>query len=238
MTQGLLQAKTLIRTLDHATSQTVLTAALDDQASIRFYESIDGPVLGNGTMRAEATGTLTVDLSRPAPAARMRTERLMAGFSLKGTRYSFQVELIRPDDEEQTCALTFRRPKVIDVIERRRSARRAFRRPNTVSLAPFDGQDEPPMTAAMLNVSGDGMACRLESSAHLDMAVGQTWSAGFTLDDALEGFELPATIVSMTPSPSKGSVVVGLEFTENPVELKRLRSIVERQDTPSHGESC
>ena len=29
-----------------------------------------------------------------------------------------------------------------------------------------------------------------------------------------------------------------LEFTDDPIELKRLRSIVEHQDNPPHGESC
>lgn len=120
-------------------------------------------------------------------------------------------------------------PKGTRTSDRRRSQRRQLRQPMTVALHAVGENEDWRIRGALLNLSPDGMACRVSQEDTSLLQVGGTVLLRFRLGDA-PPFEFLACANNIIEAGTPGHMVVGLEFA-NAVGLacdrNRLRSLLE-----------
>lgn len=103
-------------------------------------------------------------------------------------------------------------PTATTVIERRKSRRRRFREPAEVTLH-ATGEGEPwHGRATLLNLSMDGIACRVREENTAHTAVGQILRVMFCLNRGLQEFALTGRVINVTQAGSPRHAVVGMEF--------------------------
>ncbi len=99
-------------------------------------------------------------------------------------------------------------------FERRRSRRRRLQKPSEVRLHGLGDELGWHCAGALLNVSNDGIACRIANKDAGALCIGQTIQAVFGLGSS-RTFELTARITNTTPAGTAGHRVLGLEFVED-----------------------
>lgn len=101
------------------------------------------------------------------------------------------------------------------VIERRKSRRRRFQEPAQVTLRAMSGSQKRHSRGALLNLSMDGIACRVREEDTDQMAVGQTLRVMFYLSRIPQEFDLIGRVISVTGAGSPGHAVIGMEFIDD-----------------------
>jgi hypothetical protein len=106
------------------------------------------------------------------------------------------------------------RPEVIQVCQRRRFYRFRPARSAHVSLYWSDNTGLPGLaTGWMLNVSADGLACRVDLQIADRLAIGEPLRVEFCLEPGDPGrFILDATVCSKSPGGTEGTMILGLHF--------------------------
>ncbi len=157
---------------------------------------------------------------------------------LAGCRYLFHTNVLaaRVDDDPGGPGLIeIARPDVLQVLQRRRFVRAEVQESAPVQLSRgVEGGGRTAAwssTACLLNLSLDGLACRLERAAADGVGVGQVVQTSFALDGAPEPFALDAVIKSKIPAGTEGLVVMGLHLLyANDGQYERLQSVLEQTD--------
>lgn len=127
--------------------------------------------------------------------------------------------------------------KPCDVVrtERRRSPRRRLREPTEVALrttemgAGWHGQ------ASLLNISPEGIACRLTPADGAKLTIGQPLRVTLDLGSPPVAFDLAARVINITVGGTGDRLIVGLEFiADNSVDVnrQRLREACQPQSSP------
>ncbi len=107
------------------------------------------------------------------------------------------------------------RPSEIEFTERRRFLRAKPAPSSTVELTWRDANATHRCRAALLNISADGMACRVEdSTAAVIGEGGASLQTEFRLPGRAEPFRMDATIMNRTPA-SPGHTILGLQFVRS-----------------------
>jgi len=128
------------------------------------------------------------------------------------------------------------RPDQIDLVERRRSPRRRFSRTAVVKVwRPANGS--APIQAVMLNLSEDGLACRIHPDEHAPVAASEQVRIRFPTGLLGEELELSAQICSVVPGGTDGSVIVGMVFEDDPksdgVKARLATALTQASEVPS-----
>ena len=82
----------------------------------------------------------------------------------------------------------------------------------------------------MLNLSPDGIACRVGRQDAKRIGIGQTLIADFRIVANPEAFQLSSQVVSLTPGSTADHMIVGMEFIDGlePLATKaRLQAALE-----------
>ena len=108
-----------------------------------------------------------------------------------------------------------------DFVERRRSRRRRLQNPSEVSLHGTGSEVDWTAAGVLLNVSPDGLACRVSAKAAHALTVGQALHVLFRIGTTSTVFDLKARITNITPAGTTHCVVLGLEFLAD----RRLKSV-------------
>jgi len=142
-------------------------------------------------------------------------------------RYSFAAKIRAVRKVGETLSLALNRPTAVGLVERRRFQRARLAPSSRVVLHwTRDGQAHQHV-AVMLNVSVEGLACRLESAAASLLEPQTTLRVRFSLPGGSHRFDLPATVCNRTAA-SPGYTILGLHLTPGPehsaevAELNRL----------------
>lgn len=137
---------------------------------------------------------------------------LQAEFTLGKVTYLFDVlgldESTDPDD--QTVQIP--KPATIAVTERRRTRRRQFHNATDLTLKQIGCDSTAPIRAALLNVSCDGLACRVPESALDSIPPEKPIEVSFALSASGRTFELTGHAVSRSEAGTPGLWVIGFEF--------------------------
>jgi hypothetical protein len=136
--------------------------------------------------------------------------------------YLFSTHLLETISIEQRTFLVLARPVEMQTWQRRRFMRAELAQSSTLHLTPVrpEGVDTNSLTGAVLNISPDGVACRLAIREADPVAVGETLDTRFELCGESDPFILRGTLRSKTPGGSEDSMILGIQFETrgNPVE--------------------
>ncbi len=97
---------------------------------------------------------------------------------------------------------------------RRRFQRARLRTSTVVALRPMHGR-APACSAALLNVSADGIACRVPTDRRQVVAKNAALRVCFRLAEEEETYELPAVVVYRAEGGTAGYDVIGLQFADH-----------------------
>jgi hypothetical protein len=148
-------------------------------------------------------------------------------------RYAFETTCADETAPDQPVTLRVQKPDAILIADRRRSPRRRLRRPTTVSLHNTGTEREWCSEAVMLNLSAEGVACRLAGHDSLALKINQTARVLFTLGASSTMFDLTGRVTNITQGGTPGHVVVGLAFVadekleQNRTRLRQVLAILE-----------
>ena len=137
-------------------------------------------------------------------------------FATGGRAYRFTAHQVAPGDQEPTQGeLLLQRPDTILVVERRRSPR--HRRPGARVVIEVRSATPPPaVSGVLLNLSLDGLCCRLALARGYPLQADQELRVRFAPAERTPMFDLPAVARSVTPAATPAEWNVGVEFIPGP----------------------
>ncbi len=214
-------------------SRRVVNQAIQAQAPVRLLIPLHDEVASaTGILVGGDTATLILKLDGPAPApdAIVPDQSLHVRLNIAGGPYVFETRVISGPTSRRNRQIVLQRPGRLSQIERRRSARRLLREPAEVELRTIDPVDGWEGTGAMLNVSPEGLACRLPDHESRRLTIGRRVRAAFRIGDPPQDFQTVCRITNLTLGGTAGTAIVGMGFVDDEREaiLKtRLRAILE-----------
>ncbi len=180
----------------------------------------DAPAL-SVRMAQQLDDALLVQIDQPADALPLESTYCDASFALDGQEYMFTTVVQEVIAGAQPPTLRIARPKVVHAWQRRRFLRAAFADSAAIYLGKHNSFDVPEAEGRILNVSQDGVACRVHARYADHRAVGEAVSVQFTIGALPEVLQLNAVIRSKTPGGTPGAIILGLQFEE--CESSRLQ---------------
>jgi c-di-GMP-binding flagellar brake protein YcgR len=168
----------------------------------------------SGELLGASNGVLEIRLEAGADIRALPVEcsRLQARFELDNRRYSFETRLAPEGESPRGDVVRIVAPATLRSVDRRRTIRRRLRRAAPVVLISDGPGPKRTMQGAVLNLSSDGLACRIRRSESGGIRPGRTIRALFNADAHGEAIELTARVVSMTPAGTRDHQILGLEF--------------------------
>ncbi len=202
-------------TVDKQATAKLLDEAVRQRASIHVRPGGENAVLAfSGTVTGSEGYDLTLEFSRlnAKGIGKLRETKLEAVIEVDQLRYAFESQCTNEPGPAETTTLRVRRPETMTLTDRRRSPRRRLRGRTEVSLSGLDVDFEWLGQALMLNLSAEGMACRLAVRDAARLEVGQVLGVTFGLGASITPFNLNARVSNVTEGGTPGEVVVGLAF--------------------------
>ncbi len=221
--------------LQSCRTRDVLTSAVDMGATATIRVRGDGFTLEcRGSLIAEEESYLVLQLRRHDQGVRTLLVDYPArvAFDVGAERYVFETQCPVRWNDNESGVIRVPKPDELSSADRRRSLRRRLQRPMSITLQSGDANGDWKSEGAMLNLSPDGIACRIPTDRASRLKVGQTVRVGF--DVAAEGrpFNWPARVTNMTAGGTTNQTVVGLEFIPDQTgseDRRRLRRALEDQ---------
>lgn len=148
-------------------------------------------------------------------------------------RYSAETNVVDLPKWGETQGITLARPESIAVLDRRRFLRAKLAPSSKVELEwKTDGTDRR-QAVSLLNVSADGMACRVDDAMTSGLEKKRRLRVRFSLPGGDRQIELGARVTNLTPA-SVGTSIMGLQFTtskEDAESIRALRLAIEREES-------
>jgi hypothetical protein len=213
-------------TLNADESQRSLESAIRTQAQVVLESSVIPHATINGCLISGDERALLMEITgRPArdPSALVNAIAHVQLYSDR--RYGFSTTVTAVPQWGQTRALALDRPAVMTVIDRRRFVRARLAPSSHLKLEWRHATVDHRCIATLLNISTDGIACRVEGPAAPPIEVGDTMRTWFTMPGQDLAFDLSAAVSNVTPA-SGGSTILGLQFdrsTKTCSQIDRLR---------------
>ena len=161
--------------------------------------------------REGATLSVEVDLGEDSRRGLFAAEVLKAAFTLNGRRYAFRTRCLKGDTVVQRGTVALAAPSTVTLLQRRQSRRYKLRSPGSVSVRLSEG-DTTPTVGSILNLSREGIACRLPAQEDRKVGVGQPVRLRFDLQGQSRENELTGMVTNVTPAGTTGYVVLGIQF--------------------------
>ncbi len=211
--------------LDQETTDRVLAEAADDRVPMVLHVKGDDVETDySGAFVGWDDGHLVMSLTDVDPklCAWLPGSTIRVNMEVSNLRYEFTTQCTERAAGLDAGVIRVLKPGTIFQVERRRSPRRRLHERTTVILR-TDGVDEEwRCAAAMLNLSPDGIACRvLQQDAEL-LEIGQIVRVEFRLSGTSPVFDPAASISNITHGGTPGKLVVGLEFIADQ-RLEKMR---------------
>lgn len=236
MEQLVQQQDRQMRELAPDVSSVVIEEAVRERAPVRLrpddpstHDEIAGRVI-------DGDDTLIVEVNTPVDSMGIlfAAESLEARIVVAGLWYEFPARCIRPTSAADLRIVYLVKPNTIWSVQRRRNRRYRFEQPATMTL--FMNENATGCDCALLNLSPDGVACRVRELDARRTAVGRHVRVHLRIGPASDVLSFYCRVANITPSAE--SVVVGLEFTQNEgsdVTGERLRALLGELHGPGKG---
>lgn len=216
----------------------VLRRAVEQRAVIRLSALVVGPAphdddeaqdithSGPCILKASAMNEQALE-ARPAENARgvvLPTvgTAVEVTLLLRGASCGFDATVVDASEREGWIQIGL--PRRLFLVDRRRSQRRELRRASRVCLASTNGSWS--CVGSLLNVSVDGLACRVNAWDLPQQAEDHSVHADFDIEDHF-AFRLKARVAGVAPAADEGFSVISLAFLEEgetSAERHRLRA--------------
>ncbi|MFQ5413632.1 MAG: PilZ domain-containing protein [Phycisphaerae bacterium] len=203
------------RSLSPEASARIVALAVARRATVNLCHCDDGVCCGDPVRGAIVAGTdksLTIRLEQDMPPIDSTVEITMV---VEAREYRFTAPRAERVAGGPPCDVRVPRPTSVAIIDRRRAARRRLAEPAAVTLTGRAGGSPWTCTGALLNLSADGLACRLRERDTHPIAVGDTVAVSFAVGRQHEVFDLTGKVNNITPAGTTAHVVVGMEFMKN-----------------------
>jgi len=129
-------------------------------------------------------------------------------------RYHFATRVSQIVHWGQTDAVAIELPSAISMVERRRVTRAQLAPSSTVQLQWRQNGVNHRHAVPLLNISAEGLACKVDAEQAGALHEGDTVRASFHLPGQNHLYNIEATIANKTPG-STGTLIVGLRFMVN-----------------------
>ncbi len=214
--------------LDPGSVNELLTAALAEHAPISFYRDAARSRLVVSTQLVERTRTYLELLGPPCddhePPGKL-SELASALLVHDKQRFTFMAVLERIGKRQGRSYWRIETPSDIRPLIRR-SPRLRPRSSTGVTVRPIHGPDVS-IAASLLNVSEDGMACRVPAAADDGITRERMVKVSFRLAESGEAFELAADVVHRQAAGTDGFDIVGLQFCRRRSAKETLRRLAD-----------
>jgi len=238
MTPQVIPAQTSKSSVESSTAQDVLRSAMAHQAVATVRVEGTGFVLEcQGNLVDGDGGSIRLRLERFDESVRALCEGRLPtiAFEANATRYVFESTGAIQWQDAESGFIRLPKPSTLTLADRRRSERRRLKQRATVSLQMGEEYGAWTSQGAMLNLSPEGIACRIAREDALRMEVGSVLLVRFGLEEAGQSFEWSARVMNITEGGTAGRTVVGLEFIiDHQADRVRLCRVLEAQRFSGH----
>jgi len=146
-------------------------------------------------------------------------------------RYRLIATIVATPSWGETQAVAIRRPTEIQVVDRRRFFRARLAPSCTVRLTWGHNGEHQHHTVSLLNISPDGMACRIGDEVAPAIRHCRRLLASFELPGATNTFNIAANVSNITPA-SPGANILGLQFERTADHAEQLTALRELLQQP------
>jgi len=164
-----------------------------------------------GTLLGADESYLLVNVG-PAVGALLCSPIIHSAIEIDGAPYVFDTRCADELAEVEPGVIRLLKPATIAVAERRRSPRRRLREVAEVTLRPAEECDDSQVRATLLNLSPDGLACRIATCDSGSLAVGAVVRVAFRPGVSTRVLHLNGRVISVIEGGTVENLVVGLEF--------------------------
>ena len=220
--------KTTIR-LDQNATRTAIEQSIRNNAQIILDTPASPQTTINGFLISGDEKTLLMEITgKPAVDPNSLVNAHAEAQLYAEQRYHFSAQIAACPKWGDTQALALLRPDTIQVVDRRRFWRAKLAPSSRVSLEWTHCGSKQKHVAVLLNISVDGLACRLDDLGASAVEISDTLHATFNLPGENTPFELEAVVHNKMPA-SPGCTILGLQFTRvysSVAQLTHLRNML------------
>lgn len=198
--------------LDCKNTQSVLDSAVRTQGQVVLECAAWGHITVNGFLISADDKALLMEVTGKPPLKVSSLVGVKCGGQIYcDQRYLFNTSITAAPEWGDTRCLALERPDEISMLDRRRFARADLAPSSQVKLEwTCDGLARR-YVAALLNISPDGLSCRLDGSAAESIELGDVLVTRFHLPVHEREFNLECQIVNVTRA-AEGRSIVGVQF--------------------------
>ncbi len=217
--------------LDASRAEDIFREAIARGATVWLLVSAgEAEKAAEGVIVAQDRTSLTLRLrdGGETPAWLRQSNSIRVTIQTHHASYHFETSHAPKHESAGAGCVRVVRPQVLSAIERRRSPRKSLYAPSEVVLSLVSG---PPFScnSILLNLSAEGVACRLSAVDAERFCTGSKVRARFRVDGESDAFDLLCRVINETQGGTLDTLVLGMTFAgeaNSPDVLTRLRSAV------------
>jgi hypothetical protein len=191
----------------------IIERAVRKNAAIRLeFSEVLGIDEQVGRLTCARRDSLIVTLDVVRPEATWRSACCDGSFMLDHAEYMFTSSILDFSTNGPSGALEILRPELLQTWQRRRFMRATVADSARVVLSAPGDFDHPWFAGDILNVSEDGLACRVERVDADRRAIGDVLGVKFPLGSDDRPHTLNAVVKSKTPGGTEGTIILGIQF--------------------------
>jgi c-di-GMP-binding flagellar brake protein YcgR len=201
-------------------SSRVFEQALREHAAVCLIPKLPEANSLEGTLasRTEESAWIAVSEFEWKQAMPLQSVCCDGELSVDGVMYIFATNILSVTEQNGEVRVEIALPEELSVVQRRRFSRTAMRESRAVTLSGASGDEGGAWSclSSLLNLSVNGLACRVDQ-VHADrIQINQVLNISFRLETSPDPVECRGRLRSKTPAGSEGCVVLGFEFSETP----------------------
>lgn len=207
----------MVRPLDRQVFEELLSQSVQAGISVivRLLQKTQHEVLtGRFESTSHKTMTLLIQNSTHLTCPLEKGQSLKVTFIKHQTQYHFESRCLKVTTGQDEYTVEIDNPDRVMMTERRRSNRREFHKPSSITLWAMPSGQSWTCQAVLLNVSSEGLACKCSLDDTEPLQVGQVLEVRFLLEDQKYEYVLQACTVNITEGSDPQDRVIGLEFLE------------------------
>ncbi|MBX3395149.1 MAG: PilZ domain-containing protein [Phycisphaerae bacterium] len=206
-----------------ATAQALESAVRQQVPVILESPEFRGATINGFVIAGDSQAILMKVTGRPAIDLRRVIDTHCDGQIYGERRFMFRTRITSSPRWGETQTLAFERPCELVVMERRRFFRASLAPSSKVSLSWTRNGRTHQYQAALLNISADGIACRVEDAVAMNVDRHERLMTSFELP-GIDRIELPATVSNMMPG-SEGCTLLGLQFVCSEKDARKIANL-------------
>ena len=218
--------------LDRESSQEVLDRSIRTQAQLVLESpAFEGTTVNGYLISGDETALLMEMTGQPSISVN-RLLNVRCEIRLYSDRcYGFSAIIQAVPTWGSSRCLALSRPTTVGLLERRRFLRARLAASTRVLIEWLADGVNHRHTATMLNVSPEGLACRVDSSVACVMEQGSRVRMQFSLPPRTEVLRFQAQVCNKTPA-SEGHTILGLHFEPRSEDADAFAALREILDVP------